>query len=669
VLISVIILIFAFSLIPTSFAHQDGCHSKHSCPSDSGKYTCGDTGNCSECPDNQYCNAGNYNPLDVSSKYSEENTCTPGLVCFREGNFLKYESFLGQVLFYKQTYTYEGIIDNGKIAVHNTGISVSNGNDDPPTISLIEMNLCCGIVVDGQYDVLQPSPVNIDRWLKHETSADYWKNKVSESSYDFNGKIRKIILVNNGDTKEFIDKETGVLLYRTGTTYGGMRETIKLVDTNIITYSNSNNLNSEFVKPKELIFSKSFSTQSSNTYKDNINGFSFLLPSNWEVDQPKFSGNEKPLAVYLFNKDPEKAVRIEINFGAEEINSKYSLFQLQSDDEILNSFLKEEFFKPSPGLEYQFTQKSVEKFQDGLKIRISFRGVYLNDSEKPGYPFLYDNVFFILKNGKQYSLLLGGQENKFNQNSKDFESVINSFYADSGTDSSQTIITTQKPQTSIQNSPQKHVLIPSWIKNNAKWWSDGQIKDLEFLKGIEYLVKEDIIKVKKITTGTKSSAIPSWIKNNAKWWSEGKISEDDFIKGIKYLVENGLIQTDIPHNSCKGTADCISGKVTKIVDGDTLHVNGQPIRLALTATPELDEKGGQDAKSFTNQFCSVGSSVIVDEDDKQTQGSYDRLIGQIFCNGKSLNEALLENNLAIIDSRFCSKSEFSSESWAIKFGC
>jgi hypothetical protein len=32
-------------------AHRSGCHAKHSCPSDSGSYTCGDKGYCSQCPD------------------------------------------------------------------------------------------------------------------------------------------------------------------------------------------------------------------------------------------------------------------------------------------------------------------------------------------------------------------------------------------------------------------------------------------------------------------------------------------------------------------------------------------------------------------------------------------------------------------------------------------
>jgi len=54
-----IVLIFLITLIISvpifADAHQDGCHRWHSCPSDSGSYTCGDTGNCSECNDNAYC--------------------------------------------------------------------------------------------------------------------------------------------------------------------------------------------------------------------------------------------------------------------------------------------------------------------------------------------------------------------------------------------------------------------------------------------------------------------------------------------------------------------------------------------------------------------------------------------------------------------------------------
>ncbi|MGQ0794679.1 MAG: matrixin family metalloprotease [Nitrosopumilaceae archaeon] len=86
--------------------------------------------------------------------------------------------------------------------------------------------------------------------------------------------------------------------------------------------------------------------------------------------------------------------------------------------------------------------------------------------------------------------------------------------------------------------------IPSWIKNNAKWWSENAIGDDEFVQGIGYLIKEGILKVPPTekASGNVQQHIPDWIKNNAKWWSDDAISDSDFIKGIQYLVENGIIK-------------------------------------------------------------------------------------------------------------------------------
>jgi len=44
--------------------------------------------------------------------------------------------------------------------------------------------------------------------------------------------------------------------------------------------------------------------------------------------------------------------------------------------------------------------------------------------------------------------------------------------------------------------------IPSWIKNNAGWWADGSIGDSDFVLGIQFLIKEGIVKVHQ-TTQTK----------------------------------------------------------------------------------------------------------------------------------------------------------------------
>ena len=48
-----------------------------------------------------------------------------------------------------------------------------------------------------------------------------------------------------------------------------------------------------------------------------------------------------------------------------------------------------------------------------------------------------------------------------------------------------------------------------------------------------------------ISASANNSNIPDWIKNNAKWWSEGTISEADYITSLQYLITNGIIQIPI----------------------------------------------------------------------------------------------------------------------------
>ena len=83
--------------------------------------------------------------------------------------------------------------------------------------------------------------------------------------------------------------------------------------------------------------------------------------------------------------------------------------------------------------------------------------------------------------------------------------------------------------------------IPSWIKNSAGWWANDSITDADFVKGIEFLVNEEIIQIEKSLIQSKTSEIPSWIKNSAGWWADGTIGDTDFLNGIQYLVSNGII--------------------------------------------------------------------------------------------------------------------------------
>ncbi|MGH9909271.1 MAG: beta strand repeat-containing protein, partial [Nitrososphaerales archaeon] len=85
--------------------------------------------------------------------------------------------------------------------------------------------------------------------------------------------------------------------------------------------------------------------------------------------------------------------------------------------------------------------------------------------------------------------------------------------------------------------------IPSWIKNNAGWWSEGSINDSDFVSGIQFLIKEGVMKVPKTEAGaTTTQQIPKWIKSNAGWWKDGLISDSDFVSGIQYLISNGIMK-------------------------------------------------------------------------------------------------------------------------------
>ncbi len=92
---------------------------------------------------------------------------------------------------------------------------------------------------------------------------------------------------------------------------------------------------------------------------------------------------------------------------------------------------------------------------------------------------------------------------------------------------------------------QAKLQIPAWIKNDAKWWSQGQMVDSEFVQGIQYLIKQGIVKIPQTHSDSSlSKQIPSWVKTNAGWWASGQISDNDFVKGIEYLVSSGIIRVD-----------------------------------------------------------------------------------------------------------------------------
>ena len=99
------------------------------------------------------------------------------------------------------------------------------------------------------------------------------------------------------------------------------------------------------------------------------------------------------------------------------------------------------------------------------------------------------------------------------------------------------------------SSAQEDTHIPSWIKNVAGWWANGEISENEFLSGIEFLINNKIITIPFMPcvatpTDFSDDMVPDWFQNNAKWWSEDLIDNTDFLNGVEYLIKKQIVVID-----------------------------------------------------------------------------------------------------------------------------
>ena len=209
------------------------------------------------------------------------------------------------------------------------------------------------------------------------------------------------------------------------------------------------------------------------------------------------------------------------------------------------------------------------------------------------------------------------------------------------------------------SSTSSHV-IPDWMEHNARWWNEGQIDDQTMISAIEFLAEHEIITMpseKEIDVYKISQShypdyeVYDMIKHNAWYWAEHDLGEEYLLKGIVYLTSINS-QEEFPNESrnpdnCPQSfsSRCITGTVTEIFDGNTVRVDNALFRLALVSSPELDEDRGQDAKEFLEQICSIGSDVLVDQDDlRPLEGlsGTNRVLAVVYCDGVNLNEMLVE---------------------------
>lgn len=249
----------------------------------------------------------------------------------------------------------------------------------------------------------------------------------------------------------------------------------------------------------------------SNSYVDPQGSFSIEPPQGW-IQAP--SGNRSDTALVTFtNENPESQADFSIYYhqGKPIPGALYNT----PDSQILDAAVSDMFDTKK----YSIYQKNIQRFSDGLVIQaVAAEKQASNQTNIP----IIEEFSFWLADGREYFLVMISSQNGFYQNAADFEHSAYTFYAGPAA---------ANPQ------------IPLWVKNNARWWSEGTIDDANFLKGIEYLVQKGIIVVPPANaTVQQAQSIPSWIKNSAGWWADGKISDGEFEKGIQYLISSGIIR-------------------------------------------------------------------------------------------------------------------------------
>ena len=102
-----------------------------------------------------------------------------------------------------------------------------------------------------------------------------------------------------------------------------------------------------------------------------------------------------------------------------------------------------------------------------------------------------------------------------------------------------------------------------------------------------------------------------------------------------------------PH---KQILEDFAAKVNEVVDGDTIWVTCDfrdfrfKIRLANINAPELNE-GGKESKKWLESKVT-GKNIFVVINPTNRVGKFGRIIGEVFCEGENISEALLRENLA-----------------------
>lgn len=155
--------------------------------------------------------------------------------------------------------------------------------------------------------------------------------------------------------------------------------------------------------------------------------------------------------------------------------------------------------------------------------------------------------------------------------------------------------------------------------------------------------------------------IPRYVPALTAYFSTGQITEAEWTTAVEYMMREDIIRLGEPDFS---NPELVAGVVTRNIDGNTIEIDGVRIRIPLV---DVEDSGNPNMPHavLARLLCPVGSPAQYDIDDLQERDRYGRTIAMVYCNtGLSLGEIMIGFGLGWVNEWYCDKSEFGQDVWA-----
>lgn len=285
------------------------------------------------------------------------------------------------------------------------------------------------------------------------------------------------------------------------------------------------NINQTSIIHEEVSIPKTFGTLQVSEYSASVNG---IVLSNQTLTVDDFSKDNRVVHILLYHAELSRLYGLQ---GQKPDRIDFALFP-KSDDFLLSAV--------TDNVEYRVTLTTTPKqISAGDDADVSFK-VYDVFLQGKLVSVPYD--FSIVSQGKEVFKTSGTSTGSNSWNvipisiPKDAANNISVRFENMGGNEH---ARSEIPIAVIAKQPGA---IPHWIKNNAKWLCENSISDDEFLSGMEYLVRQNVIRIHDQHGGQQTTQIRDQIKENSCSWANDSISDDEFLSGIANLIKNGMMK-------------------------------------------------------------------------------------------------------------------------------